>query len=81
MAVGICVGLVVFVVAAALGLLLEKHHNWEKDRKGQATEASRRQGWTSAKQGKKAATEYKPGPSLPVSPRISSCTIKVSEVV
>ena len=83
MAIGLCVGIIVFTVAATLGLVLEKHHNWEKDRRGAAaSEQARRQGWTSARRdNKKAAAENKPGVTQPVSPRISSCTIKVSEVV
>ncbi|KAK7107733.1 hypothetical protein V1264_015598 [Littorina saxatilis] len=78
-ATGLGVGVVVFLVAATLGKLLEKHHNWEKEG-GPGNKVQTRRWGSGKKDAQKRGENYKPDPAKPVSPKMSSCTVKVSEI-
>ncbi|XP_076445619.1 uncharacterized protein LOC143283314 [Babylonia areolata] len=83
MGIGFAVGVSVFVLAAALGLLLEKRHNWEKE-KGASKSAEplplKRHGWASFGKDNKIATGSNNN-AAPPSPKVSSpCAINVSEI-
>ncbi|KAL8566297.1 hypothetical protein ACOMHN_028954 [Nucella lapillus] len=77
MGIGFAVGVSVFILAAALGLLLEKRHNWEKEKvstqdESPQAQSSRRHRWPSNKDNKIGADS---------SPKAAPCAIRVSEVV
>ncbi|KAL8581523.1 hypothetical protein ACOMHN_042915 [Nucella lapillus] len=86
MAIGFCLGIVVFLVAATLGRRLEKHRNWEKERggpssNGRAAEQNGvRMGWSSGKKNKIKSGYTPQNINHPTTPRVSPCTIRMSEI-
>ncbi|XP_076467137.1 membrane frizzled-related protein-like [Babylonia areolata] len=91
LAIGFCLGIVLFIVVAMLGRKLEKARHWEKEMRtshrghgnNRSTSSARggvRLGWGSAKNSSKVKGGYTPQSSVTNSPRVPPCAIRVSEI-